>query len=120
MENCLFCKIIAGEIPSAKVYEDEKCYGVCPKGCEDKMKALLSEQLDTVEYLSYDELHERFGVNIIDVQKEKEKQSTIADIKSRLAQKGVGVKSEGPDDKSSTSTPKVNSSTISINDGISI
>lgn len=22
-ENCLFCKIIAGEIPSAKVYEDE-------------------------------------------------------------------------------------------------
>ena len=25
MENCLFCKIIAGEIPSNKVYEDEQC-----------------------------------------------------------------------------------------------
>lgn len=24
MENCLFCKIIAGEIPSTKVYEDEE------------------------------------------------------------------------------------------------
>ncbi len=24
-ENCLFCKIAAGEIPSAKVYEDEIC-----------------------------------------------------------------------------------------------
>ena len=24
MENCLFCKIIAGEIPSTKVFEDEK------------------------------------------------------------------------------------------------
>lgn len=24
-ENCLFCKIIAGEIPSVKVYEDETC-----------------------------------------------------------------------------------------------
>jgi len=24
--DCLFCKIIAGEIPSAKVYEDEKIY----------------------------------------------------------------------------------------------
>ena len=24
--NCLFCKIIAGEIPSAKVYEDETVY----------------------------------------------------------------------------------------------
>ena len=26
MDNCLFCKIIAGEIPSAKVYEDEYVY----------------------------------------------------------------------------------------------
>ena len=24
--DCIFCKIIAGEIPSAKVYEDERCY----------------------------------------------------------------------------------------------
>ena len=26
MSNCLFCKIIAGDIPSAKVYEDELVY----------------------------------------------------------------------------------------------
>ena len=26
MENCLFCKIIRGEVPSAKVYEDSLCY----------------------------------------------------------------------------------------------
>lgn len=26
MNDCLFCKIIAGEIPSTKVYEDEKVY----------------------------------------------------------------------------------------------
>lgn len=26
MKDCLFCKIIAGEIPSRKVYEDELCY----------------------------------------------------------------------------------------------
>lgn len=26
MENCLFCKIIRGEIPSTKVYEDENTY----------------------------------------------------------------------------------------------
>ena len=26
MENCLFCKIIAGDIPSTKVYEDEMTY----------------------------------------------------------------------------------------------
>lgn len=26
MNDCLFCKIIAGEIPSEKVYEDDICY----------------------------------------------------------------------------------------------
>ncbi len=26
MENCIFCKIIAGDIPSTKVYEDELVY----------------------------------------------------------------------------------------------
>ena len=26
MENCLFCKIIGGAIPSTKVYEDEKIF----------------------------------------------------------------------------------------------
>ena len=26
MSDCLFCKIIHGEVPSAKVYEDDLCY----------------------------------------------------------------------------------------------
>ena len=26
MSDCLFCKIIAGEIPSTKVYEDENVF----------------------------------------------------------------------------------------------
>ena len=26
MSDCLFCKIVAGEIPSNKVYEDDLCY----------------------------------------------------------------------------------------------
>lgn len=26
MDNCLFCRIIGGEIPSTKVYEDDKCF----------------------------------------------------------------------------------------------
>ena len=32
--DCLFCKIIAGQIPSRKVYEDEHCYAfydIAPK-----------------------------------------------------------------------------------------
>ncbi len=27
MESCIFCKIVKGEIPSTKVYEDDKVYG---------------------------------------------------------------------------------------------
>ena len=27
--DCLFCKIIDGQIPSKKVYEDEYCYAFC-------------------------------------------------------------------------------------------
>nr|WP_297172468.1 histidine triad nucleotide-binding protein [uncultured Agathobaculum sp.] len=26
MSDCLFCKIVAGDIPSRKIYEDEQCY----------------------------------------------------------------------------------------------
>lgn len=26
MDDCLFCKIIAGEIPSKKLYEDDQCF----------------------------------------------------------------------------------------------
>lgn len=34
MENCLFCKIIVGEIPSKKAYEDDLClafYDIAPQ-----------------------------------------------------------------------------------------
>lgn len=26
MEDCIFCKITAGEIPTTKIYEDELCF----------------------------------------------------------------------------------------------
>ena len=28
MSGCIFCKIISGEIPSKKVYEDDQCYAL--------------------------------------------------------------------------------------------
>ena len=39
MDNCVFCKIVAGEIPSAKVYEDDKM--VVFKDIEPKAKVHL-------------------------------------------------------------------------------
>lgn len=78
MENCIFCKIIAGEIPSAKVYEDDEI--VVFKDIEPKAKihllcvpkehfALLSQADEkraaclgrTLEKIG--KLHGQFGLN---------------------------------------------------------
>lgn len=32
MSDCIFCRIIAGAVPSAKVYEDENCYAFLDSG----------------------------------------------------------------------------------------
>ena len=51
MENCIFCKIIAGEIPSAKVYEDEEI--IIFKDIEPKAKIhLLCVPKEHCAYLS--------------------------------------------------------------------
>lgn len=40
-ENCLFCKIIAGKIPCAKVYEDEKVFAFLDIGPVNKGHTLV-------------------------------------------------------------------------------
>ena len=62
--NCLFCKIIAGEIPSAKVYEDELCFAfrdinpqapthilVVPKAHIESMKGISAENSAVVAHI---------------------------------------------------------------------
>ena len=34
MDNCIFCKILKGEIPSYKIYEDEKAYAFLDIACD--------------------------------------------------------------------------------------
>ena len=34
MDDCIFCKIIKGEIPSYKIYEDEKTYAFLDIACD--------------------------------------------------------------------------------------
>ena len=56
MENCVFCKIIAGEIPSQKVFEDDEL--VIFKDIEPKAKIhLLCVPKEHFAYLS--ELNDR-------------------------------------------------------------
>ena len=64
MDNCLFCKIIAGDIPSNKVYEDELCYAfydidpqapthflVIPKAHSPSVSAVNEENQATVGHI---------------------------------------------------------------------
>lgn len=62
--DCLFCKIIKGEIPSKKVYEDEKVYAfydispaapvhvlIIPKAHIPSANALCAENADVVSHI---------------------------------------------------------------------
>ena len=64
MDNCLFCRIIKGEIPSAKVYEDEYVYAfkdinpvtpvhvlVVPKVHIDSLEGLNDENIENVTHI---------------------------------------------------------------------
>ncbi len=81
--NCLFCKIIAGDIPSNKVYEDKDVFAfhdihpkapthvlVIPKqhiatltDCDDN--ALLGALMDRVRHIADDELKLAAGYRVI-------------------------------------------------------
>lgn len=41
MENCVFCKIIAGEIPSKKLFEDELCVAIYDAAPAAKVHVLV-------------------------------------------------------------------------------
>ena len=64
MSDCLFCKIIAGTIPSTKVYEDELCYAfrdiapqapthilVVPKAHIESVNAITAENSAVVAHI---------------------------------------------------------------------
>lgn len=63
-DNCIFCKIVAGEIPSTKVYEDEVCFAfhdlhpqapthilVIPKEHFDSLDTAESKHKETLGHL---------------------------------------------------------------------
>ena len=62
--DCLFCKIVKGDIPSTKVYEDETCYAfrdinpqapthvlVVPKAHIASVDAICEQCADTVAHI---------------------------------------------------------------------
>lgn len=64
MSDCLFCKIVNGEIPSTKIYEDERVLAfndispeapshvlVIPKKHYDSIMAVPSDEMDIVSHI---------------------------------------------------------------------
>jgi histidine triad (HIT) family protein len=67
MEDCIFCKIVAGDIPCIKVYEDDKvlCFAdinpitdghslIIPKGHFENIWEIPSEDLTAIHQISKD------------------------------------------------------------------
>ncbi len=54
--SCLFCKIIAGEIPSSKVYEDEKVYAFRDIAPQAKVHVLVvpREHIESADMINAD------------------------------------------------------------------
>ena len=59
MDDCLFCKIVAGDIPSAKVYEDDICYAFDDIEPEAPVHTLI------VPKVHYDNLADRVPAEVI-------------------------------------------------------
>lgn len=64
MDNCIFCKIVNGEIPSEKVYEDDTVYAfkdinpvapvhvlIVPKKHIDSINNMCDEDLDIIPHI---------------------------------------------------------------------
>ena len=77
MENCIFCKIVAGEIPSPRVYEDEKMiiindiqpkakkhYLCIPKTHFSRLNEMDAERAETLKhcFVKISELEEQLGL----------------------------------------------------------
>lgn len=61
MDQCVFCKIIKGEIPSSKVYEDEKVIAFNDINPEAPVHVLIVPKIHVQSILELDEA----GCNII-------------------------------------------------------
>ena len=59
MENCLFCKIIAGDISSKKIYEDEDTYAFFDIHPQTKVHALVVSKRHTPDLERNAELSDR-------------------------------------------------------------
>lgn len=83
MDNCLFCKIIKGEIPSYKIYEDDEVYAFLDISQVTRGHTLV------IPKKHYQDI---FEIDAKTMAKVYEKVNTLAnDICTKLGAKGVNI-----------------------------
>jgi histidine triad (HIT) family protein len=70
MENCLFCKIVDGQIPSSKVYEDERVLAFDDIDPKAPVHILIVPKKHIASVAALDEGDEALAAHIIRVAKE--------------------------------------------------
>ncbi len=65
MSECLFCKIVAGEIPSTKVYEDDKIYVFWDINPKADVHLLLIPKLHVASLNELDDEHDELIVHAL-------------------------------------------------------
>ncbi len=80
MQECLFCKIIAGEIPSKKVYEDENVYAF--------------EDISPMAKIHWLFIHKKHTENISAMSQDPQQITDIFQAITRVAQE-KGLESDG-------------------------
>ena len=64
MEDCLFCKIIAGEIPSTKIYEDNDVYAFADIAPQAPFHAVIVPKIHIASAAEIDENNSRVVAKI--------------------------------------------------------
>ena len=65
--DCLFCSIIAGDIPSTKVYEDEMCYAFLDINPQAPVHCLVVPKLHMTSLNDIDECNSSYISHIMSV-----------------------------------------------------
>ena len=65
--DCIFCKILAGEIPSKKIYEDELCYAFHDIGPQAAVHALIIPKLHIASVNEINSENSKYVAHIFEV-----------------------------------------------------
>lgn len=91
MENCIFCKIVKGESPSFKVWEDEEFLAILDINPNTKGMTLIitKEHYDAYAFEMPDDIYQRFFLAAKKVGKILEKGLNVKQI--AMVMEGLGV-----------------------------